>query len=977
MTRILAAAILLALTASASLAEGPISGARQLTFEGARSGEGYFSADGSAMIFQSEREPGNPFYQMYRMDLETGDVRRLSPGHGKTTCGWLHPDGTRALYASTQQDPEAWAKMVAENAFRESGQTRRYAWDYDPAYDITEIDLETGAYRALAPAEGYDAEGAYSPDGTQIVFASNRHAFAGDLSEEARAQLEHDPSFFMDIYVMNGDGTDLRRLTDAPGYDGGPFWSADGTRITWRRFSADGARAEIFTMASDGTDERQITHLGAMSWAPFFHPSGEYLVFASNLEGFANFELYMVDAEGRREPVRVTEREGFDGLATFHPSGDRISWTSNATPERQSQIFLADWDHAGALALLDGAPLRQAATRPRMEATQAAIDPADTRLHVEALASDEMAGRLTGTPGEAAAIAYISAAFEAIGLEPAGEHGDEDGGDDGGEDGGYTQAFDFPAGVSLGEGNRLEIGAGGETLTPGLDTGWRPYPFSARGEAEAGEVVFLGYGIVAPEGAEGPAINSYEGADVEDKWVLLWRGRPTGLSPARATEIARFSQSRYRAAIAKARGARGVIFAPPPRVSLASALPRLGRGTGAGHAGLPVVAVDRATAERMLAPLADDLEAITETVEEGGAAPHLLEGVTAAAAVALEVETRTGRNVLGRLDLDGLPADQGLPPLAIGAHLDHLGRGEGPGSLARPEEAGEIHNGADDNASGVAALLEVAQNLAARHADGRLEGARDILFTAWSGEELGLIGVTHFVEARAEAEGAEDLADSISAYINLDMVGRLRERVVASGTASSPIWEREIERRNAVIGLPIVTSGDPYLPTDATALYLAKVPILALFTGAHPDYHTPRDDAELINHQGLAEIARFVALVARGLATEAAEPAYVEVARPQGQGRRRMSRVFLGTIPDYAQDGTSGVAISGVVAGGPAEEAGLRGGDVIVRLAGTELANIYDLVGALDGLTPGEPVEIVVMREAGRVALEIEPGLRQ
>ena len=154
----------------------PLSDPRQLTFECARAGEGYFSADGRRMIFQSARAEGNPFYQIYLMDLDTGDVERLSPGFGKTTCGWIHPDGSRALFASTQFDPEARAKTQAELEFRASGQTRRYAWDSDPTYVIVVRGLASGGYVCLTDAPGYDAEGAYSPDGTRIVFASNRHA---------------------------------------------------------------------------------------------------------------------------------------------------------------------------------------------------------------------------------------------------------------------------------------------------------------------------------------------------------------------------------------------------------------------------------------------------------------------------------------------------------------------------------------------------------------------------------------------------------------------------------------------------------------------------------------------------------------------------------------------------------------------------------------------------------------------------------
>ncbi len=335
--------------AAAASQDAPlIANPRQLTFEGLRSGEGYFSADGAAMIFQAEREADNPFYQMYVMDLETGDVRRVSPGHGKTTCGWIHPTQERVLFGSTQDDPDAAAKMADEFAFRESGETRRYSWDFDPTFDIQEHDLATGGYANLTNAPGYDAEGAYSPDGSRIVFASNRSAYERELSADDQARLDRDPSYFMEIYVMDADGANVRRLTDAPGYDGGPFWSPDGSKIVWRRFSEDGRTAEVFTMNADGSDARQLTDLGFMSWAPMFHPSGDYVIFSTNVQGHRNFELYMVDAAGAREPVRVTDREGFDGLPMFHPDGDKLAWTSTATDAGMSQIFLADWNDAEA-----------------------------------------------------------------------------------------------------------------------------------------------------------------------------------------------------------------------------------------------------------------------------------------------------------------------------------------------------------------------------------------------------------------------------------------------------------------------------------------------------------------------------------------------------------------------------------------------------------------------------------------------------
>ena len=283
-----------------------LSRTRQLTFEGRRAGEGYFSRDGSQMVFQSEREAGNPFFQIYLLDLETGDVQRVSPGVGKTTCAWIHPDGDRVLFASTHEDKEAEAKQKEEIDLRNSGNQRRYAWDYDETFDIYDFESDTDEYVNLTNKRGYDAEASWSPDGKLIAFTSNRQAYDGELSEEDRKQFEIDPAYLNEIYLMNADGTDVRRLTEEPGYDGGPFFSPDGQRICWRRFTPDGAIAEVWTMNVDGSDQRQLTRLGAMSWAPFYHPSGEYLIFTTNRHGFANFELYLIDVEGKSQPVRVT-----------------------------------------------------------------------------------------------------------------------------------------------------------------------------------------------------------------------------------------------------------------------------------------------------------------------------------------------------------------------------------------------------------------------------------------------------------------------------------------------------------------------------------------------------------------------------------------------------------------------------------------------------------------------------------------------
>ncbi len=335
-----------------------LSRVRRLTFEGARAGEGYFSPDGRRMVFQSERQEGNPFYQIYVMDLTSGEVRRVSPGYGKTTCAFIRPGSGDILFASTHHHPHSVELQERELELRASGQERRYAWDYDPEMELYVEDADRGALERLTTARGYDAEASYSPDGATIVFSSTRHAYADELSEEERELLAVDPSYFGEIYVMPAEGGEPRRLTEVPGYDGGPFFFPGGSRIVWRRFDEDGLIADVWSMRPDGTDQRQLTDFGSMSWAPYVHPSEEYIFFASNKHGFSNFEIFIVDVEGERQPVRVTSTDGFDGLPVPTPDGGSLAWTSTRASEK-GQIYIGRWDHRAALAALGESPLRE------------------------------------------------------------------------------------------------------------------------------------------------------------------------------------------------------------------------------------------------------------------------------------------------------------------------------------------------------------------------------------------------------------------------------------------------------------------------------------------------------------------------------------------------------------------------------------------------------------------------------------------
>ncbi len=237
---------------------------RRLTVEGRRAGEGYWSPDGKRLVFQSEREPGNPFYQIYALDLTTGDTKRISPGYGKTTCSFFRPGTDEIEFASTHHDPTSKKQQQDELDFRASGKTRRYSWDYDPEFEIYVYKPGTPSerggpsspptYTRLTNARGYDAEGSYSPDGQWIVFTSMRDAYNRTLSAAEQKQLEVDPSYFAEIYIMRADGSGQKRLTNVVGYDGGPFFSPDGKRIIWRRFDTTGLIANVFTMNPDGSD---------------------------------------------------------------------------------------------------------------------------------------------------------------------------------------------------------------------------------------------------------------------------------------------------------------------------------------------------------------------------------------------------------------------------------------------------------------------------------------------------------------------------------------------------------------------------------------------------------------------------------------------------------------------------------------------------------------------------------------------------
>jgi hypothetical protein len=571
----------------------------------------------------------------------------------------------------------------------------------------------------------------------------------------------------------------------------------------------------------------------------------------------------------------------------------------------------------------------------------------DVRTHVSRLASEEMEGRLTGTEGARRASDYIIQELERMGIRPLP-----------GRDS-FRVPFEFTSGVN----------DQGSTLSA---SGWdapsgsvRGLSFSDNGEVSGG-LVFAGYGITVPE-SQGFGYDSYFGLDVKDKIVLVLRYFPEDASAEAKSILARYSGLRFKAMNARERGAKGLLLVSGPRSPNAGELVEMSFDSAVAGSGIVAAGIRGEVAEELFERVEGKTLADAQKALDSGN-PHVggfeIPGVEIVLNVRLQKETRTAENVVGYL-----PAARGGPNggmILLGAHYDHLGRGKGGNSLAGKDEAGQIHHGADDNASGVASVLAIAEKESSR------ERKAPMAFAFWAGEELGLLGSAEFVR------GGPIPTNEIAAYVNFDMVGRMRDnKLVLQAAGTSSVWPRLVEETNVVVGFDVQLSEDPYLPTDVTSFNQAGVPSLNFFTGSHKEYHRPADRADLINYEDLERVAEFGALLVQKIAVLEGKPDFIKVARTaETGGSRDTVRVFTGTIPDYATQ-VEGLLLSGVIEGGPAEEAGLRGGDVIVEFAGRQIRNIYDYTYALDVVKIGEPVAVVYLRGGERREAKLTPRARK
>ncbi|MEQ1854423.1 MAG: M20/M25/M40 family metallo-hydrolase, partial [Chthoniobacteraceae bacterium] len=513
------------------------------------------------------------------------------------------------------------------------------------------------------------------------------------------------------------------------------------------------------------------------------------------------------------------------------------------------------------------------------------------------------------------------------------------------------------------EKNRLSVSNGGDSTPLVLDKEFRTLAFSDDGEAQ-GELVFAGYGLSVPEAPGQARYNSYDGIDVKDKIVLILRYVPEDVEPARRAHLNRYGGLRYKAMMARERGAKAVLVVTGLNSPNAGELlPLAGDGSSAGS-GIIAASISGDVAAALLSPGGKNLKDLQKALDNEN--PHaevgfVLPKVKVKIATSVEHIHKMDRNVVGCIPGD---TDEWI---IVGAHYDHLGLGKGNSSLARTGEEGKIHYGADDNASGTAAVIEIA---AALNKDAP-KPKRGIIFALWSGEEIGLIGSHSFVE-KPPVELAK-----VVAYVNFDMVGRLKEnKLTMQAVGSSKSWLRLLEKRNVAAGFQLGLQEDPYLPTDVTSFYPKRVPVLNFFTGSHEDYHRPSDTADKINYEGLERIARFAEAIVRDVAMASERPDFSRVERKEQGGGRDTMRAYLGSIPDYATE-VKGVKLSGVRGGSPAEKGGLKGGDVIVEFGAQKIANIYDYTYALDAVKIGQPVKMTVEREGKRIELTVTPEARK
>jgi hypothetical protein len=575
----------------------------------------------------------------------------------------------------------------------------------------------------------------------------------------------------------------------------------------------------------------------------------------------------------------------------------------------------------------------------------------DIKTHIRYLASDELGGRASGSPGNEMAARYIARYLHDWGVTPLGDSGT------------YFQHFQFVSSVRAGARNALRLQ--GKPLVGGVvngvpDSDFRPLGFSSNGTV-SGPLVFAGYGISATDSS----YDDFKNLDVKGKVIVVLRYSPDGSDPHGA--LTKFSSFQTKTRAARDRGAVGFIVVTGPADEQEDGLIKLRFDQSFGNSGIPALTMRRALLEPLLAPSGWTLRALQDSIKaRRSAVAFPVAGVTATITSDVEKVSTTTANVIGFLPgTDPVLKNQ---VVVLGAHLDHLGLGgEGSGSL-QPDTVA-IHHGADDNASGTAGLLELAQAFAWE----RTSLKRGLVFAFFSGEEMGTLGSAYYVN-----NPPVPLARTTS-MVNMDMIGRLDGKTLTVyGTGTSPEWDTLLAKDNADSAFTLKEVPDGFGPSDHAQFYGKDIPVLFFFTGNHSDYHRPSDTWDKINYPGEELVVRYVYRIARDIDGEAARPIFtrtVSSAPPEG-GDTRSFRTTLSIIPDY-NGGGEGMKISVVRPGGPADKAGLKAGDIIVVMAGKKIVNIYDYMEMLGKLKGGDKVDLVVMRDGKTLNCTAEMATRK
>jgi Peptidase family M28/PDZ domain/PA domain len=572
-------------------------------------------------------------------------------------------------------------------------------------------------------------------------------------------------------------------------------------------------------------------------------------------------------------------------------------------------------------------------------------DPRVDRLrdHVRYLASDELTGRGVETPGIKLARDYIAREFAKYGLRPGGDNGS------------YLQGFDVATGVTV---KQPAIMAFGKQPPLKLNEDWVPLGLSGSGKVE-GDIVFAGYGITAKD----YGYDDYAGIDAKGKVVLVLRYEPPPKdekSPfQKAPRYSNHATLRAKANNARDHGAVGMILVDlshsgDEQKELLSTLGSLWRGGNR----LLAAQVKRSAIEKWLEERGISLKSLKEKIDrEGKPASQPLPAVQVNLEVRLEEVRQRTENVIGILPgSDPVLKDESI---VIGAHYDHVGFGHY--GTRDSHTSGQIHYGADDNASGTAVLLQLAERLSRA----QFKPARTVVFAAFSAEELGLHGSRQYVNYPSVP------LSSTRAMVNLDMVGRLRDkRLTVFGTRSAQGLSAIVLEEAQKLGLQ-VTESDGIGRSDHMSFYNKQIPALHLFTGSHADYHRPSDTWEKLNIEGMARVTELVQGLTERIANRKQPMVFVSLpsrppttgSEPQGYG------AYLGSIPEFGAS-EEGVRLAGVQDGSPAAFAGLREGDVIIKLAEMKIQNLEDLTAALRSKKPGDSVEITVVRNSQHLTLK-------